>query len=389
MTYNKYLFFICSLILIAGRAGADLTLNQSMTVEAGGAMSFFSSDGTVTTMISGDKSRSEVQVQPRSGMMAAFAKNTDNVSIMRLDKDRIWQLMPDRQQYSEMTFEELRQQIAASQAQMQQMQQGGSAQLPVSENECQWSDSSLDIQATGEKERFANVKAERHVIRVSETCTVPEKNQTCILNWTLDHWLAARMPGNEEAEAFHKRMAEKMGVDDMMNRLGMSGGLLAMFREGWQEAIAEADNLEGFPVKTVMTMEIGGPNCTTGSGQPIATDGMWASAMDAGMDAAASAAARQAGEKVAQETVGNTIGNAAIGGAAQDMIGGMLKGFGKRKNKKKQQQAEAAAQAAATPTADSVVLFKVTNELTAISTDPVAAAQFEVPAGWEKIAGAH
>lgn len=387
MLERKQLILLSILLLSAAAVDADITLEHSVSVNAGGAMSLFASDGVVRTSIAGDKSWSETDIKPRSSMLAAFAKNNDNVSITRLDKDLIWQLNPKKEQYTEMTFEQLRAHLAQSQARMQQMQSGqGGGALPVSEGECEFTDSSMSVDSTGKKQRFANIRAEQHVVTMTQTCSVPEKNQTCTLTWTIDNWLAKKMPGDAEAQAFNSKMAEKMGVEDMMNKMGMSGALMAMFKDSWQEAFDHANELQGFPVKTVIQMEIGGENCTTASGQSIASDDLWASAVDAGLEASTDAVARRAGQKVAQETVGNTIGNAAVGGAAQEVIGGMLKGFGKRKNKRKQAEEEArAAEAAAAGTPGSVVLFSVSNELTSVSTDPVPADRFEIPAGWRQV----
>jgi len=64
-------------------------------------------------------------------------------------------------------------------------QSGGAGALPVSEEECQWSDPEIDVRDTGERKRFANVKAKQQIITVQETCTVPDSSQTCVLKWTV------------------------------------------------------------------------------------------------------------------------------------------------------------------------------------------------------------
>ena len=42
-----------------------------------------------------------------------------------------------------------------------------------------------------------------------------------------------------------------------------------------KEVVAEVAKLEGFPMRTVMQMDIGGEQCTTASGQPITSDEAW------------------------------------------------------------------------------------------------------------------
>ena len=93
-------------------------------------MSMMASEGTVTTAISNDKSWSESRMEAKSSFMGAFGKNLDSFSIMRLDKNLTWQLMPDKQQYSEMTFEQMRAQLEQSREQLEEMQQSGSASAP-------------------------------------------------------------------------------------------------------------------------------------------------------------------------------------------------------------------------------------------------------------------
>jgi len=66
---NKRLVVGCLTIfgtLISINVLADITMQQRITVEAGGAMSFMSSESTVTTSISSDKSRSETKMAPKS-----------------------------------------------------------------------------------------------------------------------------------------------------------------------------------------------------------------------------------------------------------------------------------------------------------------------------------
>ena len=162
-------------VLATANAFADVTMQQRVKVEAGGAMSMMASEGTVTTAISNDKSWSESRMEAKSSFMGAFGKNLDSFSIMRLDKNLAWQLMPDKQQYSEMTFEQMRAQLEQSREQLEEMQQSGSAgALPVSAEDCQWSDSEVDMGETGERKRFANVKAKQHIITIRKPAPFPK-----------------------------------------------------------------------------------------------------------------------------------------------------------------------------------------------------------------------
>ena len=74
-------------VLASANAFADVTMQQRVKVDAGGAMSMMASEGTVTTAISNDKSWSESRMEAKSSFMGAFGKNLDSFSIMRLDKN--------------------------------------------------------------------------------------------------------------------------------------------------------------------------------------------------------------------------------------------------------------------------------------------------------------
>jgi hypothetical protein len=76
----------------------------------------------------------------------------------------------------------------------------------------------------------------------------------------------------------------------------------------------------------VMSLEMGGESCTTGSGQPIAMDDVWGQAVDAGANAV-------------------------------------------------------------NPASGTVKLFEITTELTGVDEKDIPDNQFIVPAGWEQVAG--
>jgi len=338
-------------------------------------------------------------MESKSSLMGSFGKNLDSHSIFRLDSDLAWQLMPDKQQYSEMTFEQMRAQMEQAMKQLEEMQQsGGAGALPVKEEECQWSDSKLDIKDTGERQRFANIKAKQHIITVQETCTVPASGQSCVLTWTLENWMAKKIPGQDEAMAFNKAVGQKLGIENMTSGVQASSrGLLGMFQEGWEEALDEASDLEGYPVKTVMQLEMGGESCTTVSGQPIAMDEVWGNALDAGIDAGAQTAGNYAGNKVTQEAaqamgggVGGSIAGSAAGAASGEVVSGLLKHFGKKKEQPEPQQASSPQAESTTDdwvgsTAGAVVVFRISNELTDISDDMVPVDRFELPDGWKQV----
>ncbi len=364
---------------------ADVTLQQNVTVSAAGALSMMGSKGTVTTVISEGRGRMENRMESTSSLIKKFAKNLNTATIVLLDEERMLNLISEKKQYSEVTFEQMRASMQESMEQVGSMESQGA--LPVSEGDCQWSEPEMDVRKTGEKQKIAGIKAQQTIISVSQTCTVPDSGKSCDVTWNMEYWNAKKMPGKKEAVAFEEGLAKALGGDEALGLAqAQARGLFAMFKQGWDDVLQESGKVEGFPVKTIMSLAMGGESCTTVSGQPISMDDVWTSAADAGVDAAAGSAAAHAGSAVAGQTaeavgngVGGSIAGSAIGAASRELIGGAFKKF-----RKKKKEPEPVAQPV-DPAAGSVTLFKIETELTSIDKADVPDSLFTVPEGWEKV----
>lgn len=370
-----------------GPVTADVMIEQKMDMEGRGNFANFSSSGIVKTYVSGMKSRTEENLKSNSRLMGFMAGDENGISISRLDKSVLWNLDPDKRQYREMTFEEMRSAMQQANQQMAKLQSSGA--LPVREEDCQWSDAHVNVDKTGEKKRFANVKAQKYLITATETCTVPSSGQVCKITWEMETWMAKRMPGARELNGYARALAGELGLDTVNSPAhGASVGMTSLFGDGWDDVQDEAAKLKGYPVKTVMEMKMGGKGCTSAGGQPIAMDSVWGNAVDAGVQAGARTAGYHAGSKVTQETVeamgggvAGSVAGSAIGAASGEVISGMLSHFGRKSKKPKPQAQE---QATTDPASGSAVLYRVSTELTAVDDGRIPADRFEVPAGWEK-----
>lgn len=378
-------FTVC--VATAPAAFADVTYHQNISVSASGMMSMMGSNGTLTMMVSGDRARTENTIESTSAMMKKFAKNANTANIIRLDDEIMYSLAPEEQQYSETTFAEMRAQVEKSMKEMEEMSdQGG---LPVSDGDCQWTPPEMNVKDTGEKQKFAGIKAEQTIISVSQTCNVPKENKSCTITWNMEYWNAGKMPGGDEALAFQKGMAKAMGSEQVLGAAqAYTRGLMAMFKKGWDDVLKESGKMDGFPVKTVMSLEMGGQNCTTGAGQPIALDEVWGQAGEVGKNAAIASASGQASSaagNAAADAMGNSVGGSiagsAVGAASRELVSGMFSKL--RKKKKKEAPAE---QPAAASASDSVAIFTITTELTGVDKKNIDDSQFVVPPGWKKVA---
>ena len=243
---QKPLVILCSLAL-SGACLADVTIEQKVMVEGSGSMSVMNSTGTVLTAVSGKRGRTENRMESDSRMMKAFAKNVNTATIVLLEDEKMLNLMPDEQEYSEVTFEQMRQQMEQGMAQMEEMQAGGG--LPVSEEDCQWSEPVVEVQKTRNSEKFAGVKARQTLITARQSCTVPDTGKSCEMTWNLEYWNARKMPGRDEAMAFQEGMAKAMGGDELLALAKVNTrGVLGMFKGGWDEVLAESGDIDGYPV---------------------------------------------------------------------------------------------------------------------------------------------
>jgi hypothetical protein len=221
------------LLAVAPSVLSDISYAQRIKVEAAGGMSIFASEGDMLTQISGDKSRTESTMKMKSRLMGAFAGGGNTANIVRLDKALTWNLLPDKKQYSEMTFAALKAQMEEARKAMQKSQANGAA-LPVSAEGCEWTDGNLEVEHPGGTEKVAGIKTKKHIIRMRQSCTDPESGKTCDITWLMETWLAKKVPAEKEARKFREAYATAMGLDGVMGQVeGPGQGLLAMFANNW------------------------------------------------------------------------------------------------------------------------------------------------------------
>lgn len=368
---------------------ADISYSQKITVEAAGGMSMFASEGDVITQLSGEKSRSDTTMKMKSKMMGMMAGGGSMGNIVRLDKALSWNLQIDKKQYTEVTFAQARAQMEQSVQAMKDARASGNSggALPVSEEDCQWTEADLEVEHPDGKEKIAGIKTRKHIIRLRQSCTDPQTGKACDITWVMETWLAKKVPAEKEARKFQQAYAKAMGMDDMARQVqGPAQGLLAMFGGNWDKVTDEFEKMKGYPLRTVMQMGIGGEQCTTASGNPIAMDEMWADASTAAYNAALDQAGYEAGSAVGRaageslgSSIGGSIGGAAVGAAAGELIGGLTGMFKKKKS------TEPAVQPEADPAGRQVTAFRITTEVTDWSEITIPAERFEEPVGWKKL----
>src|ERR1700734_3450903 len=153
-------------------ARADVTITRSMSVEGVGAMAFGNMSGTSRTTISGNKSRTESDMKMQSKLVGFLARNAvgPNVEIVLLDEEKIDRLNPNKKEYTETTFEQMRTQLQKATDQMNSNAANADRKQAsaVDQSKCDWLPAKVSVNRTGEKAQFAGYDAERAIITAAQ-----------------------------------------------------------------------------------------------------------------------------------------------------------------------------------------------------------------------------
>jgi hypothetical protein len=354
----RYAPSLICLMLAAPALDADVTLEEVVRMEGAGAMSLANMSIHTTTRISGDRSRTDSDMKMQSGVMNMFARGGPRADIVRLDQDMTYSLDLKKKRYTQMSLADQRAQMQQAMAQAQEAQQSQQQTATgVDESQCEWSEPRSEKKVTGEQAVFGGFAAQRTMVTASQSCTDKSTGSVCDFALTLDQWLTPSFPAEQETLTYYRAYAEKMGFDTAASKnfLERAQQNFGRYQGLWTEVARQMADVQGYPVKSSFSLAVGGPQCASET-TPTAT--------------------ADTTPPSTTETVGRAMGG-AIGGA----IGGL---FGRKK------QEAAAAEAAATtpppaaaPANGLMPLMTLSTELVSVSTSPIGADQFEVPAGFK------
>jgi hypothetical protein len=355
------------LTFAASVALADVTLEQRISVEGAGMMSAGNMSGTTKTSISGERSRtdSDIQLQSRIVRMLAHRAVGPTAEIVRLDQDRIDRLDISRKQYTETTFEELKarlQKMVDKTADTQSKAQEGPK--PMDESKCEWLEPKADVKRSGEKATYGGFEAERLTIVASQPCKDKETGAICEVALALDEWLAPKFTAREEEEKFHRAYGQKLGLDLTSGRGGPFGGgdidqraqsMFGRYSGIWNEIVSKTKDVKGYPVKASFSFAFGGAQCKSSQTQQ-------------------------------QQQPSSDSDSSSGGGLAGQMAGKLGSLFHRKKDDAQSDAAAQPGQAPATTLPNGLVpIITMTSELVSVSTDSVSAAMFEIPADFKKV----
>jgi hypothetical protein len=340
--------FALVLVLSWGHAYGDVTLEEQVRLEGEGLMRMFNMTTRTVTTISGERARTDTDMQMDSRLMRAFGGSGQTASIVRLDEEKIYELDLRKKTYTQTTLAEQRAEMQRAMEQMreaQQTQQQGAS--GIDEADCDWSEATATSERTGESESIAGMRAERLKVVASQSCRDRKSEQVCDFRLTLDQWLAPDAAAAEEALNYYRAYAEKLdlgavGSRDYAQRVeSMFGGYTGV----WGKVATHLAAAEGYPVRSTVALAIGGPQCHSPQ--------------------------QAASERPATPGVGEVIGG-ALGGT----LGGML-----GRNRDSARKSAPEPEPAVAISADGMIdIMRIKTEVLSIGNQAADPAVFELPA---------
>jgi hypothetical protein len=351
---------LCGILTLAtGAARADITIERTTSVEGAGAMSFGNMSGSSKTTISGEKSRTDSDMKMKSKLIGFLARNAvgPSTEIVLLDQDKLYHLNINKKEYTETTFEQMKEQLQKAQDRMNSNEDKKQPSA-VDQSKCEWLPARADVKKTGEKAQFAGYDAERLVITAAQPCKDKDTGSICEVALVLDQWMSTGFTESAEVQKFYKAYAAKMGLDpsssqDVSQR---AKALFSQYKGIWTEVAAKMQNVKGYPVKSSFTLALGGAQCKDSKAQQPSQD---------------------------SDSSSDSNSPSGLAGAMAGKLGGLFH--------KKKDDADAPAAApgpVATPVVlppGDVALMTVSSQLVSVSTNSATPDAFTVPADFKKI----
>jgi hypothetical protein len=354
---------LCAIAALAsGLARADITLERSMSVEGVGGMALGNMSGTSKTTISGDKSRTDTTFKMQSKLVGFFAHSAlgPSAEIVRLDQDKMYHLNINKKEYTETTFEQMREQLKKMSDQANSQGEEKKQPSAVDDSKCEWLPAKSEVRKTGEKAKFAGYDAERVTITATQPCKDKDTGSICEIGLVLDDWFAPGFAEASEAQKYAKAYAAKMGLgngtpQDISQK---AQAMFSRYKGVWTEVASKMQSagIKGYPVKSSFTLAMGGAQCKNSNVEQ------------------AQSQPSSDGDKPSSPS--------DLAGAVAGKLGGLFH--------KKKDDADAAPAAAPAPAVTpvplppgDVALMTVSSQLVSVSSDSASADIFSVPADFK------
>ena len=267
----------------------------------------------------------------------------DTMSIIDLASETMTEVNLEKKTYASITFAEMREAMEKMAARMQEAM----AKSKKSGEPAPQFDMKMSVKGTGQTRSISGIDTREYIMLIDMNVKAePGAAPVGMSEIETDMWMAKKIPGYDEVQAFYVRMSKKMGYSPNMNPLLMQQPGSA---EGLKKMAEEMAKLDGTPVLTITRVK-------------------GTSAMAGLMGSPSSA---------------NQDNNAPprIGGLAGLAAGGIMGGL-RRKNKDAPKAEEGAA---AAPAPGDNVMMETQSEHSNFSSAGIPAAKLDIPAGFQKV----
>jgi hypothetical protein len=370
-------------VLATGSAHADVTVQEQSTFD----LSLIKAHGTSTEYTGADKQRRDSDLHCE-GFMSLLCRNLAASEITRLDKDLIWTLVPKNKEYTETHFptpaerQAMEDKMKEALEKMKQCPARPGSEAPDT-SKCQMSPPKIDVHQTDKHATIAGHDTQMSELTLSQSCHDASTNDTCEFRIILDSWLTQdEIPGIADRRAFLQAHMQKLGLTDPdSSTQKMLQQFLAPYQDSLKTLKAKASDFKGYPLKTSIRILFGGDQCAKAKNAGAA-GGTVSDASSAAGQAAAGASAAAAGSAASQaasNAAGNSAAGSIFGSAAGAFTNKLASGLFSKKS------SAAPAPPAADMPANMVQFASITLETTAITSGPIAADQFEIPAGYKLV----
>ncbi len=343
---------------------ADVKVQEKVSVEGTGLMSFANMSGTSTVSISGRNARTDSDLQMQSRIARVFARGMGPRSnIVLLDADRIYEIDVKNKQYREISLSDQRAQLqkAMSEAGKKPGAEAQPAPTGMDESQCEWSEPKVDVQKPGHRATIAGLETEEMTVVARQSCKDRKSGAICDVALSLDEWIAPGFPAGAEAREFNQEYAKQLGLQAPTDEsLSRAQALFGRYQGAWSKVTEQMREVKGYPVKSTFALGLGGAACKDKSDDAANGTSSGGTSSAAGSDAPATTPASLGAQ----------------------LVGSLFS--------RKKKQEDAAAPAVEAPVAGMEDLFipvRVHSQIVSASHEPLPSDTFQVPPGFHKTGG--
>jgi len=287
----------------------------------------------------------------------------DSIEIIDLDKETITNIDTVKRNYTVVTFQQMKEEMAKAQQEMAKKRAEHSADTAAPNSNADDVKMSFDVHVrkTGAEKQVSGLATSEAILTMVMNATDEKTKETGTMAITNDMWLVPEIPDYTQVRDFYMRMASKMGMTsggelDLSKILAQNPGASQALKDMGKEM----QKIKGVPVMQVMRMG------TTTNGQPLPA------ASEAPLPVNSSPAMPSGGEIAKQSAASALTSHFGLGGFG---------GFGH----KKKSASPPVEQDSNTSGPTIAILMESQTTSSNFSSAPIDASHFEVPADYKQI----